>query len=108
MCEHQVESFEKSFNSFLDRRVFEELAALYLNNEKSKQLRSEIQTLYEKLKTFVREESKEEFSECFNNYENAYGDRNGLDMYILYLQGLKDGIKLGHILEIGKECLRYE
>jgi hypothetical protein len=102
MCEQPEKSFEDAFSNFVGTRVSEDLAELYLDNSKYIQLGVDIDSCSEEILSAVPEDSKSELRELLDKYTGINGLMSALVNEILYVQGLKDGIKLGCILEIGK------
>ena len=102
MCGQPEKSFQEAFICFIGRRVCEDIVQLYLNNSEYIQLGSDIDACSEKIMSFVQEEKRKEFEQLLDKYIDMNGQREELVNEILYSQGLKDGISLGHILEIGK------
>ena len=96
-------NFKEAFIYFISRRVFEDIADAYLSNSKYIQLGLDIGACSEEIMSIVPEERQEELNELFYKYTITCRLREALVNEILYTEGLKDGIHLGCILEIGKE-----
>jgi len=102
MCEQSEKSFEDAFSSFVGTRASEELAELYLGNSKYIQLGMDIDSCSEEILSVVPEDRQKELGRLLDQYTGINGLIGALTNEILYVQGLKDGIRLGYILEIGK------
>ena len=106
MCEQPEKSFEDAFICFISGRVSEDLAKLYLSNNKYIQLGLDIESCSEEILSVVPKEKQKELGQLLDKYTGINGLMGALVNEILYTQGLKDGIKLGCILEIGKGAFK--
>lgn len=78
------------------------MAELYLGNSEYIQLGLDIGACCDEIMSIVPKERQEELDQLLDKYTGINGLREALVNEILYTQGLKDGINLGYILEIGK------
>jgi len=109
MCEQPEKSFEYAFSHFVSGRASEDLAELYLSNSKYIQLGRDIDLCSQEIISSVPEDRQKELAQLLDKYAGINGLIGALTNEILYVQGLKDGIRLGCILEIGKRGhLSYE
>lgn len=102
MCEQPEKSFEKAFTSFVSRRVSEDMADIYLNNSEYIQMGLDIDACSQEIMSIASKERREKLEQLLDKYIDINGLREALVNEILYIQGLKDGINLGCILEISK------
>ncbi|QNU66543.1 hypothetical protein EHE19_017075 [Ruminiclostridium herbifermentans] len=106
MCEQSEKSFKDAFNNFIGTRASEDLAELYLSNNKYIQLGLDIESCSEEILSVVPKEKQKELGRLLDKYIGINGLMGALVNEILYTQGLKDGIKLGCILEISKGAFK--
>jgi hypothetical protein len=97
MC-NKIKGFEESFQEFINSRSLQDLSYIIIEDAEYIKLDNEVDNHIAELLTTMPETQKQEFTAKLDNVVSAFSAVEATAIALMYMQGIREGVKLGGIL----------